>query len=88
MPEVWVAGERDAASVASLMLAFRDHIGRDWPSDDQVRATVEALLRDPATEFLLAAAAEGRERPPGSASCATGCRSGPPAATAGWRTST
>ena len=55
MPEVRVADERDAASVASLMSAFRNHIGRDWPSDDQVRATVDSLLRDPATEFLLAA---------------------------------
>jgi ribosomal protein S18 acetylase RimI-like enzyme len=64
MPDVWIAGEQDAASVASLMSAFRNHIGRDWPTDDQVRATVESLLRDPATEFLLAAP-EGEEAPAG-----------------------
>src|SRR3954470_22539260 len=55
MPEVWVAKERDAASVAALMAGFRNHIDRDWPDDAQVRSTVEELLRDPATEFLLAA---------------------------------
>jgi ribosomal protein S18 acetylase RimI-like enzyme len=64
MAEVWVAGEEDAASVASLMSAFRDHIERDWPADDEVRATVDALLRDPATEFLLAAP-DGRDVPAG-----------------------
>ena len=64
MPEVWVAGERDAAQAAALMSAFRNHIGRDWPTDDQVRATVDELLRDPATEFLLAAP-DGRDDPAG-----------------------
>jgi ribosomal protein S18 acetylase RimI-like enzyme len=64
MPDVWVAGEQEAASVASLMSAFRNHIGRDWPNDDQIRATVESLLRDPTTEFLLAAP-EGEEAPAG-----------------------
>jgi ribosomal protein S18 acetylase RimI-like enzyme len=62
--EVWVADEGDAASVTSLMVAFRNHIGRDWPSDDLVRATVDSLLRDPATEFLLAAP-ERRDAPAG-----------------------
>jgi GNAT superfamily N-acetyltransferase len=60
--EVWLADEGDAASVASLMVAFRNHIGRDWPSDDLVRATVDSLLGDPATEFLLAAP-ERRDAP-------------------------
>ncbi len=64
MPEVWLAGEREATSVASLMSAFRNHIDRDWPSDEQVRATVDSLLRDPATEFLLGAA-DGRADPAG-----------------------
>ena len=41
--------------MASLMAAFRDHIGRDQPTDDEIRATVDALLREAATEFLLAA---------------------------------
>ena len=54
MPEVRVAGAEDAPVVAALMSAFRSHIGRDSPSDEQVRATVGALLEDPNTEFLLA----------------------------------
>ena len=64
MAEVWVAGEADAASVASLMSAFRNHIERDRPTDEQVRTTVDALLRDPATEFLLAGL-DGRDAPAG-----------------------
>jgi ribosomal protein S18 acetylase RimI-like enzyme len=52
---VWLAGEEDAGSVAALMVAFREHMGRETPADDQIRTTVETLLRDPATEFLLAA---------------------------------
>jgi ribosomal protein S18 acetylase RimI-like enzyme len=53
-PRVWLAGKEDAASVAALMAAFRDHMGRDRPADDQLRATVDALLDDPGTEYLLA----------------------------------
>jgi ribosomal protein S18 acetylase RimI-like enzyme len=60
MAEVWLAGEEEAESVASLMSAFRNHIERDQPTDEEVRATVDSLLRDPATEFLLAAS-DGRE---------------------------
>jgi ribosomal protein S18 acetylase RimI-like enzyme len=64
MPEVWVASAEEATSVASLMSAFRDHMGRSQPSTAQLEATVEALLRDPATEFLLATP-DGQERPAG-----------------------
>jgi ribosomal protein S18 acetylase RimI-like enzyme len=61
---VWLAGEDDAESVTALLAGFRDHMGRDQPTDDRLRATVEVLLRDPATEFLLASA-DGHERPMG-----------------------
>jgi GNAT superfamily N-acetyltransferase len=54
MSEVRLAQPSDAPVVAELMSAFRNHIGRDWPSDSDVRATVERLLGDPNTEFLLA----------------------------------
>jgi GNAT superfamily N-acetyltransferase len=54
MPEVRVAQPEDAPRVAELMAAFRSHIGRDVPSDSDIRATVDALLRDPNTEYLLA----------------------------------
>jgi GNAT superfamily N-acetyltransferase len=50
-----VAQPSDAGRVAALMIAFRDHIERDVPTDEEVRRTVEALLEDPNTEFLLAA---------------------------------
>jgi GNAT superfamily N-acetyltransferase len=54
MPEVRVAQLSDGERVAALMAAFRDHIERDWPTDEQIRATVDELLRDPNTEYLLA----------------------------------
>jgi ribosomal protein S18 acetylase RimI-like enzyme len=37
------------------MAGFRDHMGKDQPSEDEIRATVDVLLEDSATEFLLAA---------------------------------
>jgi ribosomal protein S18 acetylase RimI-like enzyme len=54
-PRVWVAGEADAESVSALMAGFRDHIGRDRPTDAEIRGTVDVLLNDADTEFLLAA---------------------------------
>src|SRR4051794_23833505 len=41
------------------MLAFRDHLGLERPSDEDGRASVEQLLADPATDFVLAAAEPG-----------------------------
>jgi ribosomal protein S18 acetylase RimI-like enzyme len=64
MPEVWVAGEGEAAGAAALMAGFRDHMGRSDPSTAKLQATIEALLRDPATEFLLAAP-DGQDEPAG-----------------------
>jgi ribosomal protein S18 acetylase RimI-like enzyme len=61
---VWVAGEHDAGSVAALMAGFRDHMGRDRPADDEIRATIDVLLHDPETEYLLARA-DGADRPAG-----------------------
>src|SRR3954469_8637709 len=55
-PCVWVAAPHEARDVARLMIAFRDHLGLSWPSDNAFLAGVERLLEDPATEFLLAAA--------------------------------
>ncbi|MEA2402787.1 MAG: hypothetical protein QOK00_3190 [Thermoleophilaceae bacterium] len=52
---VWLAGEQDLESVAALMGGFRDHMGKEQPSDADIRSTVATLLRDPQTEFLLAA---------------------------------
>jgi ribosomal protein S18 acetylase RimI-like enzyme len=54
MPEVRVAQPSDAPVVAELMSAFRNHIGRSEPSDAEVLSTIQQLLHDPQTEFLLA----------------------------------
>ena len=59
MPRVRLAQPHEATAVARLMLAFRDHLGLDAPSDDEMRAGVERLLADADTEFLLAAAGDG-----------------------------
>jgi ribosomal protein S18 acetylase RimI-like enzyme len=55
-PRVWRAELDDAATVAGLLVEFRDWHGRDWPSDNAFLASVERLLEDPrSTEFLLGA---------------------------------
>ena len=59
---IWRATPSDAAEVARLMVAFRDHFGESWPSDNAMLAGVERLLDDVHTDFLLGAPAEG-ERP-------------------------
>ena len=51
----WVAERSETEVVARLMIAFRDHIGLDWPSDNAFLAGVERLVDDRDTEFLLAA---------------------------------
>ncbi|MDQ3371242.1 MAG: GNAT family N-acetyltransferase [Actinomycetota bacterium] len=55
----WVAGPEEAETVAELLVAFRDHLGRDRPSGNAFLAGVERLVEDPATEFLLAAPRDG-----------------------------
>ncbi len=55
MPRVWLAGPDEAEQVAQLLAAFRTWYGRDWPSDNAFHATVERLMENHATEFLLGA---------------------------------
>ncbi|MCW3038358.1 MAG: family N-acetyltransferase [Solirubrobacterales bacterium] len=55
----WIAEAHEAETVARLLIAFRDHYGRDWPSDDAFRAGVERLMGDPDTEFVLGATGPG-----------------------------
>lgn len=45
----------EAEAVAGLLVAFRDHLGVDWPSDNAFLAGVERLMDDPSTEYLLGA---------------------------------
>jgi ribosomal protein S18 acetylase RimI-like enzyme len=56
---VWRAEPQEAAQVATLLVAFRDHLGNDWPSENSFLASVERLIDDPATDYLLGASAEG-----------------------------
>jgi len=52
----WKAGPHEAEIVARLLVAFRDHLGYAWPSENAFLAGVERLVEDRDTEFLLAAA--------------------------------
>ena len=51
----WVAGPEEAETVAALLVAFRDHMGVDWPSENAFLASVERLMEDVDTDFLLGA---------------------------------
>lgn len=52
---VRLAGPDDAEAVARLLGEFRTRfMGRSEPSDDALRASVEQLIRDASTEYLLA----------------------------------
>src|SRR3954447_12512002 len=52
----WLAGPQEAEVVARLLIAFRDHLGYDWSSDNAFLAGVERLMDDRDTDFVLAAA--------------------------------
>jgi ribosomal protein S18 acetylase RimI-like enzyme len=56
---VWRAEPNEAQAVAGLLVAFRNHLGFDWPSDRAFLASVERLIEDPATEYLLGAPEAG-----------------------------
>jgi GNAT superfamily N-acetyltransferase len=52
----WVAEPLEAEAVAGLLVEFRDHYGRDWPSENSILASVERLIERPDTEYLLGSA--------------------------------
>lgn len=54
-PQVWRAQPHEAKQVAGLLIAFRNHLGYDWPSDNAFLAGVEKLIMERDTEFLLGA---------------------------------
>jgi ribosomal protein S18 acetylase RimI-like enzyme len=56
---VWRAEPREAAAVAALLVGFGNHLGFDRPSDNAFLASVERLIEDPATEYLLGAPSAG-----------------------------
>jgi ribosomal protein S18 acetylase RimI-like enzyme len=55
----WKAGPHEAETVARLLIAFRDHLGYDWPSENAFLAGVERLIEERDTEFVLAAPEAG-----------------------------
>ena len=59
---IWSPEFHEAEAVAGLLVEFRDHQGRDWPSDNAFLASVERLMERREAEFLLGAA--GADSPP------------------------
>lgn len=57
--QVWQAGRADAPEVSALLVEFRNWAGSNTPSDDSFRRSVEQLLEEPNTAFLLAAGSGG-----------------------------
>jgi GNAT superfamily N-acetyltransferase len=55
MHRVWDAELDEAVTVARLLVAFRDHMGRSWPSDNAFLASVERLMERGESHFLLGA---------------------------------
>jgi ribosomal protein S18 acetylase RimI-like enzyme len=58
---VWRAEPSEAEQVAALLVAFRNHLGFDSPSDNAFLAGVERLIEDPATDYLLGAPRAGTQ---------------------------
>lgn len=54
-PRVWIAEPDEAEPVARLLAEFRTWYGKDWPSDNAFHATVERLIEQRDTEYLLGA---------------------------------
>ncbi len=46
VPQTWIADLDEAETVASLLVEFRNHMGKDWPSDNAFLAVVEKLMED------------------------------------------
>jgi GNAT superfamily N-acetyltransferase len=54
-PHIWIAVPDEAEPVARLLADFRSWYGKDWPSDNAFHASVERLIEERDTEFLLGA---------------------------------
>ena len=59
----WQARRDEAEAVARLVVGFRDHMGKDWPSENAMLAGVERLMEDRDTVYLLASPDD--DSPPG-----------------------
>src|SRR4051794_4718402 len=52
---VWVAEPAEAERVGRLLVAFRNHLGLEWPSDNAFFAGVERLIETREARYLLGA---------------------------------
>jgi len=52
-PAVWEAGPHEAGVVVGLLVEFRDWFGTSWPPADVLLRSVETLLQQSDTVFLL-----------------------------------
>jgi GNAT superfamily N-acetyltransferase len=57
-PRTWLAEPDEAGAVARLLVEFRDWYGVAWPPEESFRSSIERLLAEPTTEFLLGAPSE------------------------------
>ena len=62
MTAVWPARPEHAGDVVRLLVAFRDWLGDELPTESSMAASVARLIEDPETEYLLAA--EAADQPP------------------------
>jgi GNAT superfamily N-acetyltransferase len=53
---VWRAEPAESSAVAHLLVAFRDWWGRAEPSAESLQSSVDRLIANPDTEFLLGSA--------------------------------
>jgi GNAT superfamily N-acetyltransferase len=58
---VWRAKAHEAQAVACLLVEFRNWLGRSLPGDESVAESVNRLISDPDTEYLLGAVGPDRE---------------------------
>jgi ribosomal protein S18 acetylase RimI-like enzyme len=61
----WLAGPEEAATVARLLIGFRDHYGRPEPPDETFFEGVERLISRDDAEYLLAAPGGSGSEPGG-----------------------
>jgi ribosomal protein S18 acetylase RimI-like enzyme len=52
--EIRIATLQDEPAIAAMAVAFRDHLERDTPTDEQFQASVRTLLASPDAEFFVA----------------------------------
>ena len=58
MTRAWVAGPEETEAIARLLVAFRDHLGERMPPAEEMLASVERIIAESDSEFLLASVDE------------------------------